>query len=296
MFLNLKSIKKLIIVSLISVFALTSCGSENTANSNKENGLEVYTSFSAITSLTKPIILDGGSITQLTEANVEAHDFEPSGRDVARITESDLFIYNGLGFEHYVEDLISSVEGETVFVDTSENVPYVLEDDAHIWLSFLHVKTQVKNITNGLVSVDNANADAYIKNEERFLNEIEGLESEYASFLNSKKGQSVVVLHPSYNYLFEEYEIKQIPIQINHEVEPTIAELKSVIDYINTNSVKYIITPSSEITKPLQTVLDETSAEVVVVNNLENLTGDITKDTYIDIMSENLNIIKTVFN
>ncbi len=298
MFFNIGRIQKLVAFSLISLFVLTSCSSNNTTSSNKENGsgLDVYTSFSAITALTIPIMLDGTTISQLTEPNVEAHDFEPSGRDVASISEADLFIYNGLGIEHYVEDLKNSVNSETMFVDTSENVPYVLEDDAHIWLSFLHAKVQVKNITYSLVSVDSANKDLYRENEQKFISEIESLENEYALFLNSKKGQTVVVSHPAYSYLFDNYQIKQIPIQINHDVEPTISELKTVIDYINTNSVKYIIAPSSEVTKPLQTVLDETDAEVVVVDNLENITVDITKDTYINIMSENLNVIKSVFN
>ncbi len=296
MFFNFNRIQKLMTLGLISLFALTSCGSETTANSNKDDSLEIYTSFSAVTALTTPIITEETIVNQLTEPNVEAHDFEPSGRDVARVSNADLFIYNGLDIEHYVSDLKSSIDGNVMFVDTSENVPNILKDDAHIWLSFLHAKAQVKNITHGLVSVDETNSDKYIKNEELFLSEIEGLEIEYDLFLNNYKGETVVVSHPSYNYLFNKYEINQMPIQINHEVEPTIAELKSVIDYINTNDVKFIIAPSSEVTKPLQTVLDETNVEVVVMDNLENITTEITKDTYINIMSENLNALKTVFN
>ncbi len=301
MFFNINKLQKLTAVSLLGVLLLTSCSSNATVENGEANDtLDVYTSFSAITALTKPIISEDTNIIQLTEPNVEAHDFEPSGKDVASISESELFIYNGLDIEHYIGDLISSVQGETIFVDTSENVPYILEEDEtvdpHIWLSFEHAKVQVDNIANGLISVDSANADIYNENATAFIESIDTLEKEYDGFLNSKSGETVVVLHPAYNYLFDKYEISQLAIQENHDVEPTISELKTVIDYINNNNVKYIIAPSDEMTKPLQTVLDETGAEVVVVNTLENITGEITKDTYINIMSENLNFIKTVFN
>ncbi len=300
MFFNINKLQKLMAVSLLGAVVLTSCGSSEVSSDDVDDALEIYTSFSAVTSLTMPIALDGTTITQLTEPNVEAHDFEPSGRDVATISNSDLFIYNGLDIEHYISDLISSVESDTLFVDTSVNIPYVIEDehgvDPHIWLSFEHAKVQVENITEALASVDSANADKYNQNKDVFLSEIDALEKEYDEYLNTKRGETVVVLHPAYDYLFDKYEIKQLAIQENHDVEPTIAELKTVIDYINSNGVKYIITQSDEITKPLQTVLDETGAEVVVVNNLENLTGEVTKDTYVNVMSENLNSIKTVFN
>ncbi len=301
MFFNIKKIRTLTAVSLISVFTLTSCGGGNReSGASTDETLGIYTSFSAITAITKPIIVEGTDVTQLTEPNVEAHDFEPSAKDVASISNSDLFIYNGLDIEHYIGDLISSVESDTLFVDSSENVPYVLEEDhgidPHIWLSFEHVKIQAENISKGLSSVDSTNANIYVENLNKFISDVENLEKQYDVYLNSKKGQSVVVLHPAYSYLFDKYEITQVAIQENHDVEPTISELKSVIDYINTNGVKYIIAPSDEMTKPLQAVLEETDAEVVVINNLENITGDITKDTYINIMSENLNFIKTVFN
>ncbi len=298
MFFNIKRIQKLTALSLLGVFALTACSSD--VDSKEDNSLDVYTSFSAVTALTMPIVSDETNITQLTEPNVEAHDFEPSGRDVASIADSELFIYNGLDIEHYIEDLTNSIDSETIFVDTSFNIPYVLEEDnsvdPHIWLSFEHVKVQVENIANSLISVDSENTDKYNENLAKFVSDIEILEKQYDEFLNTKKGQTVVVSHPAYNYLFDKYDIKQIPIQQNHEVEPTISELKFVIDYINNNNVKYIIAPSSEVTKPMQTVLDETDAEVIVVNNLENITGEITKDTYINIMSENLEFIRIVFN
>ncbi len=289
-----KFLNSAILSILASTMLLTSCSDKLSKTFEEE--LTVYTSFSAMTAITKPLLSNNANLVQLTNGSVEPHDFEPSARDIVSISEANLFIYNGLGFEHYIDKVEASVDESVHFINSAENITYTTENeygvDTHIWLNFDNVIAQVTKITDSLIQVDLDNEDVYRDNRTAFVANIETLRSAYDKVL-SEYADTVVVLHPAYAYIFEPYDIKQLAIQQNHDVEPTISELKEVIDYINENNVKYVFASSEAESKPLNTIVSETNVEVLVLNSMENINvEDITTNTYLEVMTENLESLK----
>ena len=54
----------------------------------------------------------GGShldVEMMSTTNVPVHDYEPSGDDVVRLRESDIFFYHGLNLEPWVETTLSTL-------------------------------------------------------------------------------------------------------------------------------------------------------------------------------------------
>ena len=51
-------------------------------------------------------------VHQLLKPGMEAHSYEPSPRDIIRIMESDLFLYAGGESDVWVEEILSSLDGE----------------------------------------------------------------------------------------------------------------------------------------------------------------------------------------
>ena len=96
---NMKKIIKLIPLMLILVLALTSC-QKNAENSGKP---KVYTSFYAMYDFTKTIGGDDIDLTNIVPTGTEPHDFEPTASDMAKLSEADIFIYNGVGMESWTK-------------------------------------------------------------------------------------------------------------------------------------------------------------------------------------------------
>ncbi len=296
----MKKLRKFIGSTLLATtLALTSCGTNISYDLDEE--LIIYTSFSAMTAITKPLITSNAVVIQMTDANVEPHEYEPTAKDVVGVSEADLFIYNGVGFEHYVEKIATSVEDDIVFVNSAKGIEHIIEEghgvEPHVWLGFDNVLVQATNIINSLIAVDNANEEIYKDNLIAFTNDIEDLQEEYQEVLGHRFGREVVVLHPAYSYIFEPYGISQIAIQPNHDVEPTMVELKNVIDYIKENNVRYILANSAEGSDVLDRVLEETNTDVLVLNSMETLDGDLLEtDSYKEIMNQNLESLKKLKN
>jgi len=106
------------VVSLVAAAALAGCGAASSASSEKagvagsgETGekLKVYTTLYSLEYVTKRIGSDHIEVVNMVPAGVEAHDFEPTARDMVDLAKADLFIYNGNGLELWVEKAVSNL-------------------------------------------------------------------------------------------------------------------------------------------------------------------------------------------
>lgn len=84
-----------------------------------ESKINVIASFYTLYDFTKNIAGDRANVSSFVPVGVEPHDWEPSTGDILRLKSADIFVFNGGGFEPYVEKLISSGEyRDVIFVET----------------------------------------------------------------------------------------------------------------------------------------------------------------------------------
>ena len=71
-------------------------------------GLNIHASFYPYYEFTRAVASDNDTVVQFLPAGVAAHDWEPSISRVQSLLESDVFVYNGLGVEGYLDRLTES--------------------------------------------------------------------------------------------------------------------------------------------------------------------------------------------
>lgn len=102
------------LLALVLAASLTACGREPP----RENGrLRVVCTLFPYYDFVRQIGGDAVDVTLLVPAGRETHSFEPTPRDVIRISEADVFIYNGGESEQWVSDILDAA---------GENIPCVL--------------------------------------------------------------------------------------------------------------------------------------------------------------------------
>ena len=98
----------------------------------QEEKLTVMTSFYPYHEFTKNIAGDFADVKQFMPSGVEAHDWEPRAQEIQSLKDADVFVYNGLGMEPYIENIIESGEFDNVlFVKASDGVELLKFDDDH---------------------------------------------------------------------------------------------------------------------------------------------------------------------
>ncbi|MBS4823924.1 MAG: zinc ABC transporter substrate-binding protein, partial [Streptococcus salivarius] len=77
---------------------------------SKGNGdLKVVTSFYPVYEFTKQVVGDEGEVSYLIPAGSEAHDFQPSTKNVADIEKADTFVYLNENMETWVPKVEKSI-------------------------------------------------------------------------------------------------------------------------------------------------------------------------------------------
>ena len=98
----------------------------------QEEKITILTSFYPYHEFTKNVAGDVAEVKQFMPSGVEAHDWEPRAQEIQSLKDADVFVYNGLGMEPYVDQIIDSGEFDNVlFVKASEGVELLEFEDGH---------------------------------------------------------------------------------------------------------------------------------------------------------------------
>ncbi|PZD93414.1 ABC transporter substrate-binding protein [Paenibacillus sambharensis] len=109
----IRSAGLLLLASLLILTAACS-GGDKAANDNPDK-LNIVTSFYPIYYLANEIGGDRVDVTNLIPAGVEPHDWTPKSQDLTKASKAALFIYNGAGFEGWVDNFLQGLgSGHTV--------------------------------------------------------------------------------------------------------------------------------------------------------------------------------------
>jgi ABC-type Zn uptake system ZnuABC Zn-binding protein ZnuA len=98
-----KVFNSIIVYITLATLFLTSCGS---APKSDDNTLRVLTSTTFLADITQNIAGDRAQVDSLLPIGADPHAYQAAPADVAKITESDLLILNGLEYETFIESLL----------------------------------------------------------------------------------------------------------------------------------------------------------------------------------------------
>ena len=238
----------------------------------------------------------GGDLLQvdtLIADGVEPHDWEPTAKDLTKLGNARLFVYNGGGenwarpaLEAVKDKQVASVEaGKGLFDEKATHV------DPHVWLSPRKAVLEVAAITAALVQADPEHAAVYKKNSEAYQEKLLQLDQRLTELAAKAPQKLFVTTHAAFGHLAEDYGLQQVAIMgISPDAEPTPADLKNLISTIKDNQVKYVFFETLVSPRIAQTVAEASGAETLVLDPLEGLSeaGRNNGDDYLKIMTRNI--------
>lgn len=123
-----------------ALVSMAACGSANTASGNAGNNpadsgtIEVVTSINQWGSVARALGGDLVNVTSImTATNVEAHDYEPTSSDIARISRADVAVVNGADYDPWASKAAQGTHA--TLVDAAEAGGIREGDNPHVWFS-----------------------------------------------------------------------------------------------------------------------------------------------------------------
>ncbi|MBN2222695.1 MAG: zinc ABC transporter substrate-binding protein [Vallitaleaceae bacterium] len=313
-----------LIATALAIFSLLLSACSSTSEdlyTTSSKDLTVYTSIHPIYDFASKIGGDKIKLVNMVPGGVEPHDYEPTAYDITGLEKADVFIYNGVGMEHWVEDVLSTLSNQKLIVVEASNNIELLEGhhhededheevdhedeaqesedhgdlDPHVWLSPRNAIIEMENITKAFVEADPDNKNYYENNLSTWKTKFEELDQRFINELASFTQRSIIVSHEAFGYLCHEYNLEQIGIDgLNPDSEPNPGRMAEIIDLVTEKNIQVIFFEELASSKVAQTIADGTGARTDVLNPYEGLTEEqaAAGEDYLSIMEANLEAIK----
>lgn len=233
--------------------------------------IKVLTTFSVLEDFATQIGKDRIEVTSIVPRDADPHVYEPTPSDVKRITEADLILMNGLGFESWFERLLKAArpKGKVVICTDHVHPRLVFEGtiikDPHAWHSIPNAKIYIRNITDAFKSVDSKNADYYEKNAQDYLNQLTQLDEKIRRDLDKIPPQKrkIITAHDAFGYLGHSYGIQFLsPQGISTESEAKIQNVIGLIKQIREQNIKTVFIENISDSKVIRQISQETGATI----------------------------------
>ena len=208
--------------------------------------------------------------------------------------DENSFEENGHNEESHVEIENNNNESELLNQhEHSSSCEHTDMYDGHIWQSPLNAIIMLENTLSAICEKDPENSEYYKQNAENYKNEILKLDQEIKTLVeNSERKEIAVGGEFAYAYFVEQYDLKFVSVYTNcgHGEDPSIAKVKSVIDYINNHKMPVVFYEELSEGSVAKMIAEETEAEAMVLYSIHN--GNPEKDTYVSLMKKNIENLK----
>jgi zinc transport system substrate-binding protein len=287
-----KAIAAIILVVLIlggTIFSFILLGVAS-PNSNK---MQVVASFYPLYYFSSQIGGDRVDVHTLIPDNVEPHSFEPTPVDLIMVSKAKILVYNGEGFEPWINSFISAVDNPSLIqVDTSKNLdPLYVQGavDPHFWIDPLTAKSQVNNILSAFMTADPANATYYQENAANLNSRLDALNNDFVTGLANRTKNAIITTHEGFNYMAARYQFEAYgAIGISGDQQPTPQDMIRLANLVDQLQLHYVFSEPVFSDAVIETISMETGTQVLILDGAHGRSGVHAEMDYFEIMRANL--------
>lgn len=289
-----------VLMCFLAIISFSACGNTPLKRSEKSK-IKVTVTFNAMKEFAEAVGKDMVEISTIIPDGTEPHDFEPKAQDLVGLHTAQVFVYNGLGMEMWVEKAIMAADnsslvtveaskGATVIVNTDdEEIKEHGQYDPHLWLSLKGAETEVNNIKDALIKVDPSSKEYFENNCSDYISRLKKLFNEYNNKISSVEKKSFVTGHAAFAYLCRDFGLSQNSVEdVFAEGEPSAQQLTELVSYCNENKVTTIFAEEMASPDVSETLANEVGAKVETIYTTESAEDN---KTYLERMGDNLNKI-----
>jgi zinc transport system substrate-binding protein len=300
-----------IIISLLILITLTGC------KTYKDDGkLTILTSNFPSYDFARAITKDvpNTSVEMLLKPGTEMHNYEPTPKDIIKISKSDIFIYVGGESDEWINDLLDSIDTKKVKIIKLMDLIDVVEEetvegmqeeeeeeeekeyDEHVWTSPRNAIKIINSLKDEIIKLDENNTHLYEDNSTKYISELELIDREIRNIVdNSSRKELIFADRFPFRYFVDEYNLKYYAAfpGCSSETEASSKTISFLINKVKEDNIPVILTIEFSNKKIANTISNETGAIVLEFNSAHNISEEDFNNgkTYLDIMRDNVNTL-----
>lgn len=271
-------IARIAIAALASVGMLASvaaCGSGQ-STSEKNGTIEVAASVNQWGTVAKALGGDNVNVTSIINStNVDAHDYEPTTSDIAKLQKAQVIIVNGAGYDAWA--VKAAQTANAIIVNAAEIGGVNDGENPHVWFSADVRKAVAQAITEAYEQADAAKKNDFDKMNDQWAAEENNVESKIAEVKQKTDGLAYAATESVASYLAEDMGLADATPSgyaraTANESEPTPTDIKQFTDALKAGEIKLLVVNTQEESELTGKITDAAkSVEVLMVELTEQM-------------------------
>jgi zinc/manganese transport system substrate-binding protein len=249
--------------------------------------------FSILADFTQRVGGEHVEVHTLVGPDGDAHVFEPGPRESAALSDADVLIANGLGFEPWLHRLeeASGFKGKLIVAsdgiqpltgeEEHEGEEHEAEEheeqagaehehehgefDPHAFQDLANAKIYVANIAKGLSDAVPSHAADFKLNADKLIAEIAALDAELKADFAAipQERRRILTSHDAFHYFGQAYGIEFVSVQgISTEAEPSAEDLAKIVRQARDGHLSAIFLENMADPRLAETVAEESGIRV----------------------------------
>ncbi|GAB3163362.1 metal ABC transporter substrate-binding protein [Myceligenerans halotolerans] len=279
---------------LLLAAGLSGCGATFEGRAADDDRPVVLTTFTVLADIAQNVAGDHIRVESITKVGSEIHGYEPTPGDIAKASEADLILDNGLNLEAWFGQFVESVDVPHVVLTDGVEPMDITEDayagkpNPHAWMSPLNVQIYVDNMVDAFGELDPEHAADFEADGEAYKAELQQVQDELVDGLSAlpENERALATCEGAFSYLARDAGLTEQYIwPVNAEQQATPQQITSMIEFVKENDVPAVFCESTVSDKPMQQVVDATDATfggTLYVDSLSEADGPV--PTYLDLI------------
>lgn len=273
-----------------------------------DGNLKVLTSFTILADFAQNVAGDKATVSSLTPPGAEVHEWELTPRNFVDIEEADIFFYNGFNTEQWLHHVREALPDSAPFVSLAENadfptIPiqigdYLGDPDPHLWMDPAGAQEYVRVIADQLAKLDPSNSELYQGNAQRYITELENLDTIIKERLEALPTQDRVLItsEAAFLYFAAAYDFLHDGIWgTNTEEEGTPGQMVRIIRVIQQRQPPALFWESTISDRFVRAVSEETDTPVAGPLYVDSISvDDPNVQSYVELMLHNTALLVEV--
>ncbi|GAA3667746.1 metal ABC transporter substrate-binding protein [Microbacterium marinilacus] len=261
----------------------------------------VLTTFTVLADIAENVAGDHLEVRSITKAGAEIHGYEPTPGDIAKASEADLILDNGLNLELWFSQFVESVDVPHVVVSEGVDVLDISEDayagtpNPHAWMSPASAQLYVDNMVEAFSDLEPEHADDFRANGDAYKAQLQDIQDELVGELAAlpENERALVTCEGAFSYLARDAGLTEAYIwPVNAEQQATPQQIAATIEFVRDNDVPAVFCESTVSDRPMQQVVEATGATfggTLYVDSLSEEGGPV--PTYLDLLRHDVDTI-----
>lgn len=279
------------------VLLLAGCGSAG--GRDEGDRPVVLTTFTVLQDIAQNVAGEHLRVESITKPGAEIHGYEPTPGDVAKASEADLILDNGLHLEAWFGQFVETADVPHAVVSDGVEALDIAGDagtpNPHAWMSPEAAQVYVDNMVTAFSELEPEHAEDFTANAVEYSRQLQEIHDELVETVGAlpENERALVTCEGAFSYLARDVGLEEHYIwPVNAEQQATPQQIAAVIETVDEQDIPAVFCESTVSDAPMQQVVEATGARfggTLYVDSLSQEGGPV--PTYLDLLRHDADVI-----